>query len=242
MPPKRAATVNALRAAFPEELSLAAVERWAGETPEELKSLLEELRRAREGVSRRPYVNPAAAEDSPRELLSLFQRYGALAEGIFLAAERIRGVVELRIPELKEEDNLGVAVQNAVLRRLDAVQNYLLAGNGGEKEGVRPMAGMFVAKEYLAARAGIEEKILPKPAKPDGGEKGKEEGKEGEASSGTKAPSAILELQQLDYDALLKLELTIEHLLTLLLAFVNTYMLNWKKLIQPRSNTDTMVS
>ncbi|CCW71912.1 unnamed protein product [Phytomonas sp. Hart1] len=246
MPPKRAALVKSLREAFPEDRSFAEVERWGSSTIDEFNGLLRELLPAREAIFRETYSVPSSAEATPEKLLNLLHRYEALSLKVWVAAEEIRNMIELRIPEFKEEDNLGVAVQAAVLSKLDKFQNAI-SGDDGEKEAVKSAAGIFSSKKYLASRASIEEKLLPKPKKASDEEKNNAKGKDknaedASATEDVKAPSAILELKQLDYDMLVKLELGIRHLQTRLRGFVNTYVLNSKKLIQPRTNTDGMVA
>lgn len=229
MPPKRAALSQALRDAFTEETSFSLVEKWATETLGKLQQLTESARGQRAAIANAKYAH-SNASTTPTNVLQLLQQYQAVASDVFQSAEQIRTVISIRIPELKEEDNLGVGVQMTVLKMLDTLQSKLLGGSGGDKDSASMAAGMHVAREYLSSRGGVEDKLLGKSS-----DDKKDEG-------GSKAPSVLLELQQTDHDVLLKVELATLQLSTLLRSLINAYALNWKKLIQPRNSMDKMVS
>ncbi|RNF26794.1 proteasome activator protein PA26 [Trypanosoma conorhini] len=232
MPPKRLAHVQALRDTFTEAESCAVVERWATETVCHLEGLAQQAVAQYASVQEAAYTCDAAKQ-TPADILSILRSYQYLCQGVYRDAEVVRTVVAVRLPELKEEDNLGVGVQHAILRMLDEVQNKTLgAGGTGEKSsGVKAQTSVYALREYLEARGGVEEKLLGTPA--EGSEKGKE---------GSKSPSVLLQLRQLDADALLKVELSALQLVSSMRAFINAYALNWRKLIEPRTGGDRMVS
>lgn len=242
MPPKRLAYAQGLRDAFTESHSCAVVERWATETIPRVEQLAHGAAAGRAAIAQKGAYTRADAEQTPGPVLSVLREYQAVCHNVFHDAEAIRTVIAVRVPELKEEDNLGVAVQHAVLRLLDDVENKTLGaaagGNsGGERSsGVRAPTGVYALQEYLAARSEVEEKLLGDSAK------GKEEDNKGSAKGGHASPSMLLKLQQVDADALMKVELAAVVLLTTLRSFVNAYALNWRKLIEPRTSTDRMVS
>ncbi|KAL7702329.1 proteasome activator protein pa26 [Lotmaria passim] len=221
MPPKRAAMAQAIRDAFTEDASLEVVDKWSSKTVADLESRAQNARDARAALLAEPY-STAAAEAVPQSVISSLREYQEHLHDIFRSAETIRTVIACRIPEQKAEDNLGVEVQMTVLKMVDSLEGKVI-GSGGDKDGGAPgVSGMYAAREYLAARGAAEDKILGKA------------GDDGKKTKST-APSVLLELQQIDADALLKLELSATQVATSIRAFVNAYALNWKKLIQPRS-------
>ncbi|CAD2214602.1 proteasome activator protein PA26 [Angomonas deanei] len=223
-PVKRGAMAQKLRDTYTEDLSLAQVHQWSEHSTQELDQFITEVSKARQELGKQP----AGAAATPTAVLQLLQRYQQLGKSVFEAVEQIRLVIAIRIPERKEEDNLGVAVQFAVLGSLDTIQNALVKGSSEGKEGGASLpCGVFVAREYLKERGAVEEKVLGD---------GKEEKKK-------VPPSALLELQQIDTDYLLRVEMAALHVSVLLKAFINSYALNWKKLIDPRnSSRDRMVA
>lgn len=228
MPPKRAALAQALRDAYPEDVSATAVEQLATKTLAAADTYLNNIRAARVAIINKNYTAQDAVQ-TPKDIVEALRQYQDFAHEAYLTVEQVRTVVVIRAPELKEEDNLGVAVQIAVLKMLDSLQSKLLGG--GDKEGVSAAMGLYGLKEYLSARSAVEEKLLGKPAE------------DGKPAQGTKAPSATLELRQVDADALLKAEIATVQMTTQLRALINVYALNWKKLIQPRSSgSDRMIS
>lgn len=221
MPPKRSAMAQAIRDSYTEDASLGVVDHWSSKAVADLEARAKNAHDARAAVLAAYYTADAAAS-VPQSVISSLREYQEHLHDIYVSAEMVRTVIACRIPELKAEDNLGVEVQMVVLKMVDSLEGKLL-GSGGDKEGGAPaVSGMYAAREYLAARGAAEDKIL---------------GKAGEDDKKTKsaAPSVLLELQQIDADALLKLELNATQLATAIRAFVNAYALNWKKLIQPRS-------
>ncbi|KAG5490951.1 hypothetical protein JIQ42_00837 [Leishmania sp. Namibia] len=224
MPPKRGAMAQAIRDAYNEETSLAVVEEWSSKVVADLETRATNARHARQGVLAKPYT-PEAAETVPVSVVVSLREFQGQLHDIYRAAETIRTVIACRIPELKAEDNLGVEVQMTVLKMIDLLEGKLLGGSGADKDGGAPgVAGMYATRDYLAARGSVEDKVLGKA-----GENGKE--------TKSAAPSVLMELQQIDADALLKLELSATQISTQIRSFINTYALNWKKLIQPRSNS-----
>lgn len=212
---------QAIRDAFTEDSSLEVVDQWSSKVVTDLATRAQNAHAARAAVLAANYNTDAAAA-VPQNVIASLRDYQEQLHDIFRAAETIRTVIACRLPELKAEDNLGVEVQMAVLKMVDSLEGKVM-GNGGDKDGGSPgVSGMYAAREYLTARGAAEDKIL---------------GKAGDEDKKTKsaAPSVLLELQQIDADALLKLELNATQVATSIRAFVNVYALNWKKLIQPRS-------
>ncbi|KAF5220568.1 putative proteasome activator protein pa26 [Trypanosoma cruzi] len=235
MPPKRLVHAQDLRDAFPEEESCGVVERWATNLVSQVAKIAEQAGSQCASIQGTKYTCDNA-EKVPEEVMSMLFNYQSACRRIYYDAEVIRTVISVRIPELKEEDNLGVAVQHAVLKMLEEIQNKTLgaggAGGAGEKtSSVKAQAGVFSLREYFGARGAVEEKILGKPDDDKNNSKG-----------GSKSPSVLLELRQVDVDALQKVELSALQLVTAMRSFVNAYALNWKKLIEPRSGGGRMVS
>lgn len=228
MPPKRAQLLQSIRDAYPEDLAAAVIEQWVTEAIPKLEG------GAQAASALRGTVSAASPLTTPAEILKTLEAYQSMCHSVYLGATRIRTVIATRIPEYKEEDNLGVAAQSAFLKLLDGLEGRLLGGGGEEKSSPAP-ANLFALKAYLAARSAVEEKLLGKPSD--------ESASKGAASGGgSKSPSALLELKQTDIDALLKVELAAAQLASQLRTIVNAYILNWKKLIQPRSSNDRMMS
>lgn len=223
MPPKRGALAQAIRDTFTEEASLAVVEEWSSKVVSDLEARASNAHHAWLGVLAKPYTADAA-ETVPVTVVASLREFQGQLHDIYRAAETIRTVIACRIPELKAEDNLGVEVQMTVLKMIDSLEGKLLGSSSGDKEGGAPgVAGMYAAREYLAARGSVEDKVLGKVSDDD-------------KKTKSAAPSVLMELQQIDADALLRLELSATQISTQIRSFINAYAVNWKKLIQPRSN------
>lgn len=233
MPPKRGEMAQAVRTAFPEDASYAQVVTWSETTQGKAEAIREKAAQQRAATLTATYKVPDCAAQAPA-CLPLLKEYQELVSDVFRGAETIRTVISVRIPELKEEDNLGVAVQMTVIKQLESLQSKLMGGGGGDKDGGAGFAaGMFQTKDYLASRASVEDNLLGK----------EDSGDDKKKSSGSKSPSALLQLQQIDADALLRVELGAMQVATALRIFINTYALNWKKLIEPRAaSSGRMVS
>lgn len=228
MPPKRAVLIQTIRDAYNEDASYAAIEAWTNTAIAQGEAVLQSATAAREGVEHASYSAPGSARSTPQPVLDVLRSFRAFAREAYIATERIRTVIGIRVPEIKEEDNHGVNVQMTVLCLLDSFEAKL-SGAGGDKEcKAGSAAGVFIVKDYLSSRSGVEEKILGKAG-------GSGEGQD-KPSEGTRAPSAILELQQVDADVMLRIELAMSQILTCMRCLINVYVLNWKKLIQPRVN------
>ncbi|KPI86334.1 putative proteasome activator protein pa26 [Leptomonas seymouri] len=222
MPPKRAAMAQAIRDSFTEDSSLEVVDRWFTQVVADLEARAKNAHDARATILATDYT-AGAASTVPQNVIVALRAYQEQLHDIFRSAETVRTVIACRIPELKSEDNLGVEVQMAVLKMLDSLEAKVM-GSGGDKDGGAPaVSSMYATRDYLAARGTAEDKILGKAGDDD-------------KKSKSAAPSVLLELQQIDADALLKLEMSATQIATSIRAFVNAYALNWKKLIQPRSD------
>ncbi|KAK7194679.1 proteasome activator protein pa26 [Novymonas esmeraldas] len=213
---------QAIRDAYNEELSLAVVEEWSAKLIADLEARRDNALHARRTILAKPYTAEAAAS-VPISVLASLREYQEQLREIHRAAETIRTVIACRIPELKAEDNLGVEVQLTVLKMIDSLQSKVLGASGGKEGGAPSVPGVNATREYLTERGSVEDKVL---------------GKAGDDDKKTKsaAPSVLVELQQIDADALLNLEISTTQICTQLRSFINAYALNWKKLIQPRSN------
>ncbi|KAG5492494.1 hypothetical protein JKF63_01072 [Porcisia hertigi] len=223
MPPKRSAMAQAIRDTYNEETSLAVVEEWSSKVVADLETRARNANDARKGLLAYPYTADAA-QTVPNIVVASLREFQEQLHDVYRAAETIRTVIACRIPELKAEDNLGVEVQMTVLKMIDTLEGKLLGGSSGDKDGGAPgVAGINATREFLATRGAVEDKIL---------------GKAGDDDKKTKssAPSVLMELQQIDADALLRLELSATQIATQIRSFINVYALNWKKLIQPRSS------
>lgn len=216
---------QALRDSITEDQSLAQVTQWYETTIGQLEKV--------QGKAAALKESQGALGGPPTELLELLHEYQALAKDIFVSIEKIKAVVLVRVPEIKTEDNLGVEVQMTFLRQLGAVQDKLSGSGGGEKEGGGGalVAGLFFLDKFLEDRCEIEAKAMGTPASPAK-----------ETSARQPPASSKLRLKQVDQDAALKVQLATMQLATLLRGFVNSYALNFKKLIMPRENNNKMVS
>jgi hypothetical protein len=213
---------QAIRDAFTEETSLDVVDQWSSKAVAALEVRAKNAHDARAAVLAATYTADAAAT-VPQSVIASLREHQEHLHDIFRSAETIRTVIVCRIPEQKAEDNLGVEVQMVVLKMLDSLEGKVMGNGGGDKDGGAPgVSGMYAVREYLTARSAAEDKILGKASDDD-------------KKTKSSAPSVLLELQQIDADALLKLELNATQVATSIRAFVNAYALNWKKLIQPRS-------
>ncbi|EPY37191.1 proteasome activator protein PA26 [Strigomonas culicis] len=241
MPPKRATMVQELRECYTEEYSLAEIREWSTRIIKEIDALTDKASELQGEIEK---LVPATAyraevlQQPAVRIMPLLREYQALCRAVFNSAEKVRLVIMIRVPEHKEEDNLGVAVQQAVLRALDALQNRMVKGSNASSEketsSASSAAGMFLLRDYLGARVKVEAAILNGGAPSD-----EEQATRGKAV----APSSYTELQQLDIDTLYKVELASRQLSTAVKAFINTYVVNWKKLIDPRNGAnDRMVA
>ena len=110
-----------------------------------------------------------------------------------------------------------------MLKEIDDLEKRIL---GGAPDGSTfPTINFY--REYLAARVALEEKILGS-------------GKEDEKPS--KSPSLQRQLQQLDYDTMVKAALSFANLASRLRSLVAAITLNSKKLMNPRNTNDRMIS
>ena len=123
----------------------------------------------------------------------------------------IKQSIQIRIPEIKEEDNL------------NGFESQLTSGSAGDKgqdkAAILPLAGK---REYHGARAAIEEKMNPV-------------GKDAEPS---KAPSYQRQLNQLDMDIATRMSLSWSALHRATLNILVAYSNNQKKLVAPRIVSD----
>nr|CCC93544.1 putative proteasome activator protein pa26 [Trypanosoma congolense IL3000] len=222
---KRFAHVQTMRDAMTEQTSWSVIDTWANNTIEALQKISASAAQARSSIQGTSY-RLSHAEETPVSTVDLLRQYQTLCHDIYCDAQLVRSVIMIRIPDHKEEDNLGVAVQMEVLKLIEGLEGKLLPS--GEKSS--SVGGVFCLRDYLATRATVEEKLL-------GSSNAGSEGKKG-----SKAPSLLLELREIDMDALLKVEFAATHLCAVLRGLVTSYTLNWKKLMQPRTGNDYMIS
>lgn len=209
MPPKALAkNVKELREQFSEEGAVSVVERWASQSI----PLLVQYAAAASTLQETVAARTADATTVPADVLELLDLLLNAQSSIVADLQSIRSTVLIRIPEMKEEDNLGVNVQITALKQLDEVEKHIV---GGEKSG----GYLSYKKDYLVARAAVEEKLLPT-------------GKDAEPS---KAPSQLLALRQTDVDAVVGARIALLKLATSLRGLVTIISENAKKLINPRN-------
>lgn len=135
-----------------------------------------------------------------------------------------------RTPEIKEEDNAGVMVQCAFADFCDSVCGSIsgtASGGGGDKKSSGPAMPLALSlkKEYLAARAPVEEKLAG-------------EGKDAQPS---KAPSMLEQLSQIDLDALQRVSYGYSRLYEVGMATLVGFARNAKKILEPRRSGGTMI-
>ncbi|CUG87963.1 proteasome activator protein pa26, putative [Bodo saltans] len=211
MPPKTAVLLKELREKVPADAAAAVVESWATTTIPQLEAV---------GASVQNFQLPADLSQPPAALLEILDTLRLTQSSIVVGLQTIRSTIVVRIPEMKEEDNLGVSVQINALKMLDEVEKQILDSEKAQ------LASIGYKASYLGARASIEEKLNPS----------------GKDAQPTKAPSAALQLQQVDRDAALIAYLTAAKLSTSLRALVTVYAENAKKLVNPRVSSDRMLS
>lgn len=220
MPPKAKVLLQALAATYPEAQAQSIVERWA----ENLSSLLESSAAAAEVAESLKTVDASLAACPPQNV-ELLTRYTAVLEGVARDTVFLKGAITVRIPEMKEEDNLGVNVQHAVLAHLAQLERKILGGEGSSKDAGSAAAfpGLDCKASYFAARAAIEEDLL----------------KEKEP---VKSPSTRRHLQQCDADCATKISLAYASLHMSMSSLIVMWVNNSKKLMNPRNTSDRMIA
>jgi hypothetical protein len=211
MPPKTAVLLKELREKFPADAAGAVVESWATTIIPQLETI---------GASVQNFQLPENLTQPPAALLEILDTLRLTQSSVVVDLQTIRSTIVVRIPEMKEEDNLGVSVQINVLKMLDEVEKQILDSEKSQ------LASIGYKASYLGSRASIEEKLNPS-------------GKDAQPSN---APSVKLQLQQVDRDAALITYLTAAKLSTSLRALVTVYAENAKKLVNPRVSNDRMLS
>ena len=167
----------------------------------------------------------ASATEVPADVIECVSGLRADSVNLLNNINTLRASILIRIPEIKEEDNLGVNVQILVIKQLEKAEKMMLSGGGGGDDAATPFPALSFKKDYFAARAAIEEKVLGS-------------GKDGEPS---KSPSVKLQLQQLDADTAARVGIAYNTLLTTIMTLIAAYAHNNKKLIAPRVDSDRMI-
>lgn len=126
-----------------------------------------------------------------------------------------------RVPDMKDEDNAGVAVQQNFLEMLKNTTETL---NGGKDCPAR-FVHLGAKQSYLNQRAELEAKLAPT-------------GKEAEPS---KSASLRRQLHDLDAGAVGNVAWTYAELRRMCLAVGSTYTRNMDKLHQPRRSSNSMI-
>ncbi len=226
MPPKAVTVLSQKlaesRGVFSDEVATAVVEQWA-------TLCAVTLTQAEQGayvVASNVFARAANAEEVPQDVSEVLRVLHTTYSALFSELQVVRSAVAVRIPEIKEEDNLGVNVQLLVVKEIEDLEQRLA---GGKEPTGLPTVNF--TREYFAARAAIEEKILA----PSKDAEGKDQGP-------SKSPSLRRQLQQLDYDAAIKSALAFAALASRLRSLVTAFTLNAKKLMNPRSSNDRMIS
>lgn len=210
MPPKMVSLVKEVRDQFPLENANAIVENW-------LKVVIPTATNAASAATQISLVVSQAPPQPVVEALHLLQ---SLQASVVADLYTLISTIGTRIPEMKEEDNLGVSVQVAVIKQLQSVENELL---GGDKS---VGATLNFKVSYLASRAAVEEKLNPT-------------GKDAQPSQSASLQAQLL---QIDTDALLSSRLAFLKLANSLRNLSVAVIENSKKLINPRNVNDRMVS
>lgn len=162
-------------------------------------------------------------DKAPAPVIDALMRYRMDLQNIAKDLYILRGAVLLRIPEIKEEDNLGVNVQLQVLSQIKSFASSVTGSNGSssgkdESPSASSLPSVGLVKEYLAARASIEEKLL-----------GTSE-KEGPS----KSQSLVQQLVIFDSDAVARLSRGYRELILQQQFLISSMTLNYKKLYAPR--------
>jgi hypothetical protein len=224
MPPKTA-SVLALklletRTGFSDELATSIVEKWA----ERCSTTLVHAETAAQTAAANTLARGAAVpEEVPADVADVLSTLHSTYSNLYAELQTVQSAIVVRVPEIKEEDNLGVNVQLLVLKELGDLEKRILGG--GADSSSAPTINF--PREYYAARAAIEEKLLGS-GKPD--------------EKPSASPSLRRQLLQLDYDTLVKAALAFAGLASRLRSVVAAFTLNSKKLMNPRSSNDRMIS
>jgi hypothetical protein len=164
---------------------------------------------------------PTAAVDAPAALLAeLSALGGAASEGVAALESAVLFIVA-RTPTIKEEDNLGVAAQQLVLKALS--ESMALLEVPDDKRRFVSVGGKL---SYLKARAELE-KAARAPAKDDAPPPG---------------PSAGLVLRQLDIDTALDVARSWRVLQRVAVQAALLMARNFSSLNQPRRDNATFLS
>lgn len=160
-------------------------------------------------------------DKAPAAVLEAVLAYRANLQNLAKDLTTLRSAILLRIPEIKEEDNLGVNVQLQVLAQIKAFNANVTGGASSGKEDSSSSGTSFpsvcVAKDYLSARAAIEEKLL-------GSEK----------DGPSKSVSLLQQLSFYDADTVARLSRGYREVLLQQQYIVSCMTLNYKKLYAPR--------
>jgi hypothetical protein len=219
MPPKSlVAPLKAFRDAFTEDLITNLNVAWTVELIPQLDTAAADATTILAAVAGRT-ADPAAV---PADVLGYLRGLQGAVLRALTDLQSLQTAIKIRIPEIKEEDNLGVNVQLTYLKVLSEAEQALL---GGEKS--KSPATLSLVRDYLSARAEVEAKLLEK----------EKEGKE----PSPKAPSLLLALSAVDSSAVETAALGALKLSSTLRSIVVLYAENSKKLINPRTSNDRMI-
>jgi hypothetical protein len=190
-------------------------------------------------------LSHSTAEQVPAELLKEFDTLHQQVWEFVDAIIDMKTFISLRIPEIKEEDNMGVNVQWTVIKDLNRIEEVLTGGsNGGgggapwarsEIKGAAARAPLYAKGDYLESRFHAEKKFFGKKDK-------KKEGEEASAAEEHKAPSAALLVAQVDREWADKIVWQYKSMIQLRTQLYTAAKQNMKKITDPRGHKDSHAS
>jgi hypothetical protein len=177
---------------------------------------------------------PTPAGPPPAVLLAAMEELRTESIKFVDGLNALRNLIIVRTPEIKEEDNAGVAIQMAFAELVDGYSD-VLTGAGGKKDssgGGLSLVPIGFKKDYLAARVAAEEKVL--------GRQDKEE-TDGGSSINKQTPSSLAALAQVDTEACFKVSNGFYKLHQASLLLVVGFTRNANKILNPRRTGSSMI-
>jgi hypothetical protein len=173
---------------------------------------------------RRATSLPADAEllEPPQDVLTALDEVMTAIRSLSFDLSDLSAYIWTLVPEIKEEDNAGVSIQQHLLEAMSEAQKTL---NGGGKEAAPRFVHLGAKQEYLGKRADLEMKLSPgaKDTEPP------------------KSKSLRAQLHDLDNNVLGAIAATYLDLRRIALAVSTTFVRNQDRILKPRRHGHGMI-
>lgn len=174
-----------------------------------------------------------ATKAPPAAVLAAIEAVRMETEFVIKAMNAVSLYIFTKMPEIKEEDNAGVAVQMHVMETIGQVKAICETGSGGGKSADPRFCALGFKLSYLKARGEMEEKLNPKKEKEE-----KKDDKDAAPASPVapafKSPSARMAIEEFDRNAMADVAATYMQLRRMGTMAARTFTINIEKVACPR--------